>query len=54
MYVAFYGTSFLLSPVQVLTIAVLAIIITAPVGAVAVTVLGPLLLQRSSGESNGM
>ena len=37
---------------QVLTIAVLSIILTAPAGAVAIAVLGPLLLQKSSGESN--
>jgi hypothetical protein len=37
---------------KVLTIAVLSIILTAPAGAVAIAVLGPLLLQKSSGESN--
>ena len=40
---------------QVLTIAVLAVLLTAPLGAVAVTLLGPLLLEKSvlpeSGEA---
>ena len=33
---------------QLLTIAVLAIIITAPVGAVAISITGPLLLKRAA------
>ena len=35
---------------QVLTIAVLSIILTAPIGAVAISILGPILLLKESSE----
>jgi len=35
---------------QLLTVAVLAIVVTAPIGAVAISVTGPLLLQKSAGR----
>ena len=33
---------------QLLTVAVLAIVVTAPIGAVAISISGPLLLQKST------
>jgi len=33
---------------QLLTVAVLAIVVTAPIGAIAISISGPLLLQKSA------
>jgi len=46
--VKFLYITFLVCVLQLLTVAVLAIVVTAPIGAVAISITGPLLLSRAA------